>query len=107
MQQPIRLDRVKPERIQWLDCPSAPERFPKGMISVVAGKADQGKGLLAALIAAEVSPHGRVLYSAAEDSHGQMTRPRLEAAGVNMHNVLLWRFKLPRQWPELANIIVK
>jgi hypothetical protein len=104
MSQPIRLDRVKPERIEWL----WRERIPKGMISVIAGRADQGKGLLAAHIAAEASRAGiRVLYSAAEDSHGQMTRPRLEAAGVNMHNVLLWRFKLPKQWPELANIIVK
>lgn len=102
--EPIRLDRVKPERIEWL----WRERIPKGMISVIAGRADQGKGLLAAHIAAEASRAGvRVLYSAAEDSHGQMTRPRLEAAGVNMKNVLLWRFKLPKQWPELANIIVK
>jgi len=104
MDQPIRLDRVKPERIEWL----WRERIPKGMISVVAGRADQGKGLFAAHVAAEASRAGvRVLYSAAEDSHGQMTRPRLEAAGVNMNNVLLWRFKLPGQWPELANAIVK
>jgi len=104
MLQPIRLDRVKPEKIEWL----GRERIPKGMISVVAGRADQGKGLFAAHVAAEASQAGvRVLYSAAEDSAGKMTRPRLEVAGVDMKNVLLWRFKLPKQWPELANIIVK
>src|SRR3954453_6393473 len=102
--QPIRLDRVKPERIEWL----WRERIPKGVISVIAGRGHQGKGRLSAPTGGKASRAGvRVLYSAAEDSHGQMTRPRLEAAGVDMHNVLLWRFKLPKQWPELANIIVK
>jgi hypothetical protein len=108
MQQPIRLDRVKAEPIEFLPLAGVPERVPVGMISVVAGRADQGKGLFAALVAAQASQAGiRVLYSAAEDSAGKMTRPRLEVAGCNMRNVLLWRFKLPKQWPELANIIVK
>jgi hypothetical protein len=82
-------------------------RFPKGMITLVAGKPDQGKGLLAALIAAQVSHTERVLYSAAEDSMGMMTKPRLEAAGANLDNVLLWRFALPRNGRELGQIVVE
>lgn len=82
----VRLDQVKPERFRfiWRD------RIPYGAISVVAGKPDQGKGLLAAHIAAQASRKGNVLYSAIEDSDGSMTRPRLEAAGANMEKVWLW-----------------
>lgn len=103
MDKPIPMDRIKSERIEfrWR------ERLPKGMIAVVAGPADQGKGLFAAHVAAEVSKTERVLYSAWEDSYGSMSKPRLRAAGANLKNVLAWRFKLPRQWPELANLIVK
>ena len=102
MADPIRADRVKPEKIHWL----WRDRIPQGMFSVIAGQPDQGKGLLAAHIAADVSRRGgKVLYSAFEDSHRQMTRPRLEAAGANLRNINLWRFQLPRHFPELRAII--
>lgn len=104
MTQPIRADRVKEEPVRWL----WRERIPKGMISIVAGKPDQGKGLFAAHLAADVSTHGgKVLYSAAEDSHSIMTRPRLRAAGARLENILLWRFQLPRQFKEVELIIRK
>jgi putative DNA primase/helicase len=110
---PIRADLVEPEIIEFL----WGGRIPKGMISVIAGQADQGKGLFAARVAADVS-QGRdglgneqepvnVLYSAAEDSHGLMTRPRLEAAGADLNKVLLWRFAIPKNGRELAQIIVE
>jgi hypothetical protein len=107
---PIRAGEVEPEKVSWL----WGNRIPKSMISVVAGKPDQGKGLFAALVAADVSNDesireggGKVLYSAAEDSHGLMTRPRLEAAGANLDNVLLWRFRLPMNGVELAEIVIE
>lgn len=94
---------IRPEPIEWL----WRERLPKGKISVVAGKPDQGKGLFAAHVAAAVSKRGsKVLYSAMEDDHGTMTRPRLEAAGANLDNVLIWRFHLPTQMDELAAHII-
>jgi putative DNA primase/helicase len=106
---PVKATEVLPESVSWL----WRNRIPKGMISLVAGKPDQGKGLFAAHLAAEVSVDktvrdggGRVLYSAAEDSHGLMTRPRLEAAGANLDNVLLWRFALPKNGRELGEIVV-
>lgn len=102
MSGPVRAQDVLPERVEWLWL----NRIPKGMITVVAGRPDQGKGLFAAHVAAEVSKTGKVLYSAAEDSHGLMTRPRLEAAGANLDNVLLWRFALPKNMVELAQIVV-
>lgn len=117
MSEPIKASGVEAERVSWL----WRERIPKGMITVVAGRPDQGKGLFAAHVAAEVTvdatvgPNrfteqreggGRVLYSAAEDSHGLMTRPRLEAAGANLDNILLWRFALPRNGNELGKIVV-
>jgi putative DNA primase/helicase len=102
MSDPIRADRVKPEIVQWL----WNGRIPRGMITTVAGRPDQGKGLFAAHVAAFVSRHGgKVLYSAAEDSASLMTRPRLEAAGANLDNILLWRFSLSQNGVELEQIV--
>jgi hypothetical protein len=81
-------------------------------MSIVAGRPDQGKGLIMAHIAAEVSRtkfreadgkvrYGRVLYSAVEDSHELMSAPRLRAAGANMKQIHLWRFAIPADWDEL------
>jgi hypothetical protein len=107
---PVKAGEVEPEKVEWL----WRKRIPRGMISLVAGKPDQGKGLFAAHLAAEVSNMdwlreggGRVLYSAAEDSHGLMTRPRLEAAGANLDNILLWRFALPKNGRELGQLVVQ
>lgn len=103
MPNPIRASGVTPETIEWLWM----NRIPRGMLTLVAGKPDQGKGLFATHVAAEVTKQGgRVLYSAAEDSHGLMTRPRLEAAGADLDNVLLWRFALPINGRELGQIVV-
>src|SRR4051794_33090119 len=101
---PIGADEVKAESVEWL----WRERIPKGMLTVVAGKPDQGKGLFAAHVASVVSngidengypdvtkPGVKVLYSAIEDAHGLMTKPRLEAAGANLKNIKLWRFQVP------------
>ena len=87
----IKLGEVRPEEPEWIWA----ERIARGEIHFVAGKPDVGKGLMVAKIAADISTGrdpmtgrqvqrpGRVLYSAREDSYGMMTRPRLEAAGVN------------------------
>ena len=84
------------------------ERIPKGMISLVAGQPDKGKGLFAAMLAAEISRRGQtVLYSAPEDDPGQMTKPRLEAAGADLSNIILWDdWKLPRNWEEWKALII-
>lgn len=96
---PIEAAKVQPEAVDWL----WKERIPKGAISIVAGRPDQGKGLFAAYLAAQVSREGgNVLYSAAEDAMGFMTRPRLEAAGANLNRCFLWRFKLPDMMDELT-----
>jgi hypothetical protein len=100
---------VEPEPPDWL----WEKRIPRKQMSVVAGKRNQGKGLLCAHIAAQVSRmrfpdgdgsrSGRVLYSAIEDSHSLMTRPRLEAAGADLDNVELWRFTLPAMMRTLES----
>ncbi len=102
MAQPIKASGVEAQAVDWL----WRERIPKGMITLVAGKPDQGKGMFAAHVAAEVSAAGgRVLYSAAEDDPARMTRPRLEAAGANLDNVLLWRFRLPQNGESLGKLV--
>jgi putative DNA primase/helicase len=108
MTEPIKASAVRAEAPSWL----WQGRIPRGMLTILAGKPDQGKGLVCALMAAEVSRMrikegrrkarwGQVLYSPIEDSHALMTRPRLEAAGANLDNVDLWRFTMPAMQKEL------
>lgn len=100
---PVRATDVEAENVTFL----WNGRIPEGMISVVAGQPDKGKGLFAARVAADVSrAGGTVLYSAAEDSAGLMTRPRLEVAGADLDRVLLWEFQLPAHMSELAAIVM-
>ena len=94
---------VAPRKVEWL----WKDRIPKGFITIVAGKPDQGKGLFASHIAAEISrAGGNVLYSAAEDDASMMTRPRLEAAGADLDRVFLWRFQVPLHMSELVNHVL-
>jgi hypothetical protein len=104
---PVKAIDVESEKVEWRAADEYGQRFPKGMITLVAGKPDQGKGLFAAAFAAACSHTTRVLYSAAEDSMGLMTRPRLEAAGADLDNVILWRFALPKNGKELGQIVVE
>jgi hypothetical protein len=101
---PIRAYDVKPEPVDWL----WKGRVPRGTLSFVAGRPDVGKGLWAVHVASEMSRAGeKVLYSAAEDAHALMTRPRLEAAGAHTKDVHLWRFRLPSQLDALFGWIEK
>lgn len=101
---PVRAGEIESRRVSWL----WRDLIPRGMLTVVAGKPDQGKGLFSAHVAADISKRGgKVLYSAIEDDHGLMTRPRLEAAGAKLENVLLWRFQLPMNQNELRALVLK
>lgn len=95
---------VEAKKVRWL----WRERIPLGMITLLAGRPDQGKGLVSAHIAADVSRRGgNVLYSAVEDDMGLMTRPRLESAGADLNRILLWRFMVPSQFEELEAHVVE
>ena len=97
---------IEPEVVDWL----WRKRLPRGMMSILAGQPEQGKGLLCCLIAAELSREGHtVLYSAIEDGAGLMTRPRLEAAGADLSKVIVppFGFMLDEQFDELARLIDK
>jgi hypothetical protein len=99
---PIKANKVKAARVDWL----WEERIPRGMLSVVAGRPDQAKGLFAITVGADVTKEGgNVLHSSIEDSASIMTRPRYEAAGANLNRVHLWRFMLPSQFAELESHI--
>jgi len=95
---PIKASKIRSERVDWL----WEERIPRRMISVVAGRPDQAKGLFAIAVGADVTKQGgNVLHSAIEDSRSIMTKPRYEAAGADLDRVDLWRFSLPAQLTEL------
>jgi putative DNA primase/helicase len=89
---------VNPKKVEWL----WRDRIPKGMLTVVAGKPDQGKGLFWAHLVSHVTRGGdNAIVSAAEDDAAMMSRPRLEAAGADLDRAFLWRFRLPLQMQEL------
>lgn len=107
----IKASGLAPRRVRWL----WRNRIPQGMITIIAGKPDQGKGLFACHVAAEVSRKGgQVLFSASEDDPEQMTRPRLQAAGANLDNIQVYQDgfvfgpekDLPEQMAEFEERIV-
>jgi hypothetical protein len=103
MKEAVKASSITTEPVEWL----WREHLPKGMICVVAGKPDQGKGLFAAHVAADVTQDGgKVLYSAAEDDPRRITVPRLEAAQADLDNVLLWNFRLPADMDAMVEKIV-
>jgi hypothetical protein len=81
--------------IDWL----WPNRFALGKISLIAGLPDQGKGLIAAFLAAAVTngvelpcgegntPRGNVIWFNAEDDMRDTVKPRLIAAGADCKRV--------------------
>lgn len=91
-----RVSDVLPEPVQWL----WPGRFALGKLTILAGDPGLGKSFLTLDIAARVSrgagwpdapgvattPGGVVLLSA-EDDVADTIRPRLEAAGANLHRI--------------------
>lgn len=101
---------IAPEDVQWL----WRERIPRGMFSMIAGKPDQGKSMMAAHIAADVTREGgTVLYSSAERPFSIVERPRLQAAGAVLSRVRAagpgtgYRFTLPADMDALAEQIVE
>jgi hypothetical protein len=112
---PIKAKDIRSRKVEWL----WKERIPRGMMTIVGGRPDQGKGLFCAHLAAEVSNmkiedprtgrvrRANVLYSAAEDDSAVMTKPRLEAAGADLGHIDLWRFRLPAQIDELEAWLTK
>lgn len=88
-------------KIEWLWRNS----FPKGMLSLVAGRPGQGKSLLAAMIAAEVSKKGDVIFSNREDPIAQVVRPRLEAAGAKLNRIHFFSPTLPEDVPALERVV--
>lgn len=106
--EPIQASQLESQEVEWLPVEGLDQRMPKGMLIVIAGKRDQGKGLFSAYMAAQVSRSGgNVLYSAAEDDAAMITRPRLEAAGADLSRVLLWRFRVPEAMRQLEKRIVE
>jgi hypothetical protein len=111
MARPVIARDVEAEAVEWL----WRKRIPRGMITTIAGRPDQGKGLLGARITADVTQpvpvdeHSackvNVLYSTVEDSYGIMTVPRLEAAGADLDRVMCWRFQLPSHFEHVKELV--
>ena len=93
------LSRVAPSRVHWL----WPDRIALGKLTLLAGDPGLGKSYLTLDLAArvssgrplpgEVARHGKaarkVVLLSAEDDPADTIRPRLDAAGADVKNVLL------------------
>lgn len=98
---PPTADTVQRRRVEWL----WRDRYPKGMLSLVAGRPGQGKSLHAAGLAAEVSQTGNVIFSNREDPIAQVVRPRLEAAGAKLNRIHFFSPTLPEDIPALERVV--
>jgi hypothetical protein len=96
--QSIALSEVEGEQVAWL----WPGYVPFGKITVLDGDPGVGKSTLTLDLAARVSAgrpmpdgvtgaQGRALILTAEDGLSDTVRPRLEAAGANLQNVIAIR----------------
>jgi hypothetical protein len=90
-----RLSEVNARPVSWL----WPGRIARGKVTIIAGNPGLGKSQITANIAAIVTAGGRwpvdrvqctpgnVIFLSAEDDPADTLRPRLEAAGANLHRV--------------------
>ena len=90
-------DEIAFEKVDWL----WPNRFPLGMVSLVAGFPDQGKSQVLCSVAAtittggiwpdcfEPADQGAVIIWGAEDVAESVLGPRLKAAGADMRQIAL------------------
>ncbi len=90
-----RLSDIEAKPVSWL----WPGRIARGKLTIIAGNPGLGKSQITASIAAVVTQGGRwpldrspctagdVLFLSAEDDPADTLRPRLEAAGANLHRV--------------------
>lgn len=109
-----RASDVKPEPITYLEALGG-DKLPRGMITLLAGRPDQGKSLLTALVASEttqgkidadgVAVGSDVIFSNLEDSVTHVVRPRLEAAGADLEKVHFFHPFLPKDTGKLREKI--
>lgn len=90
-----RVSDIEAKPVNWL----WPGRIARGKVSIIAGNPGLGKSQITASIAAIVSTGGlwpvdrnrcspgAVVFLSAEDDPADTLRPRLEAAGANLHHV--------------------
>lgn len=85
---------IQPKKVEWL----VPNLIPKGMISILAGKAGEGKTNIALWLASLVSNqssrfngkpigYGKVLIWSGEDTAEYVLVPRLRAFGADMRQI--------------------
>ena len=78
--------------------------LPRGMITILAGVAGQGKTTLALWLASQVSngslmpdgEPGTVFYFTVENDESIVLRPRLEAMGANLEKIVIQRSDTPQ-----------
>lgn len=81
------------------------ERLPAGMLSLLAGRPGQGKGLLGRYIVAEISHGAPVVMSLREDPVAEIVRPGLRLAGARLENVYFADHTLPAEIGCLEELI--
>jgi hypothetical protein len=81
------------------------EHFPYGMMSIVAGAPGKGKSTLGLKVAADVSKEEPVIVSSYEEPVSESIVPKLEAAGADMDNVDIQKYRFPGGIKKLARYV--
>lgn len=81
----VSANEVKTEKVDWL----IDQWIPKRMLTLLAGREGIGKSTIACSWVAEFSQRGmKCAYLNSEDSRELTVKPRLQAAGANLDNVM-------------------
>jgi hypothetical protein len=81
------------------------EHFPYGMMGIVAGAPGKGKSTFALKVAADVSHEEPVIVSSYEEPTSESIIPKLEAAGADMDNVDIQKYRFPGGIKKLARYV--
>lgn len=79
------------------------EHVPYGMMTIVAGAPGKGKSTFALKVAADVSHEEPVIVSSYEEPAAESIVPKLEAAGADLDNVDIVRYRFPGGLKKLAD----
>ncbi len=104
----VRASDVKAEAVEYLDSAAA-GRFPRGLLTLIAGRPKQGKSLLSNWLAGEVTrAGGSVIVSNPEDMLATMKLPRMQAADADCGRVHFWpgKIRLPDDVEELETLVM-
>lgn len=97
----MRASKIKRRPVEYI----WEEHIPYGMLSIVAGAPGKGKSTFGLKVAADVSHDDLVIVSSYEEPEEESIVPKLEAAGADMDNVEIRKFRFPGGLKRLEKFV--